>query len=207
MHHYIYLWKWYFSGHSRVWNSIAPTFPVRQDLSLNMSSVLLCKLSPKQNTKIWNVINQSLPTWESTSPHFTLSWWECLPAVEARRQPSDKRATCWRLIYQCWQLPDSMVTICGAAQAALPAASGRIWMLCPSRSPPQPQLPSPAVRRPGHCWHASGYVPHAASQPQRTIGVVTWVYTIYSTAQGWRVWLKTLLCPKLSNLDALVPLV
>lgn len=43
---------------------------------------------------------------------------------------------------------------------------GRVWMLCPSRSPPQPQMASPAVRRPGHCWHVSGQVLHAASQPE-----------------------------------------
>lgn len=37
--------------------------------------------------------------------------------------------------------------------------------------------------------------------------MVTWIFAVYSTAHGWRVWLKSLSCQKPSNLDALVPLV
>lgn len=134
-------------------------FPVRQDLSQKTSLILLHQSSPKQNTtKIRNVYKPSLPTWESASLCFALGWWERLPATGARRQPSDKQASCWRLIYQCWQLPDyALVLACWgseAAQAAQPAVRGRVWMLGPGRSPLWLQVASPAVRWPVHCWHA-----------------------------------------------------
>lgn len=133
----MFLWKWYFSGHSRAGNTISLIFPGRQDLPENALSVLLHKLSPNQNTMTtWNVYKLHLCQLEKVLVIVLHLFGRNVVSHGGKETPWDKRASCWGVICQCCGCQTVLMLVCWAseaAQAARSVARGEVWMLCPSR--------------------------------------------------------------------------
>lgn len=202
MHNWIFLWKWYFSGHSRVGNPVSLIFPGRQDLPENASSsVLLHKLS--QTRTLWKsemCIKPISANFKSAFHCFALVWQECCQPQGQGRHPETRGWAAGEPFANC-SSQTVLVLLCWASEAAQAAqlvARGHLDALSQ-----QPQVSSPA---PGGVARVLLWV-KCCMLFQRTVGMVQWVFAIHRTASGWRVWLKSLSCQKSSNLDAVVPLV